>query len=110
MAKKLGQLRRKAGTKVACKDLASSLISRLQFYYEQLEDPAIRKGRLAKRCLRFQECRDEVDQIPKALQRAIIAKDNGDACSAISDAADGLKSMYRVEGFLKGAELMEQEE
>ena len=105
---KVGQLRRKPGERVSCRKLAARLIDQLRFYHEQLNDPEIREGRLASRCLNFVECKDELDRIPKALQRSLIAQREGQSCSAISDAADGLKAMYRVEGFLKGAELMEE--
>ena len=98
-------MRRKAGQRVSCGKLASSLIDRLKFYFEQLEDS--KDGRLASRCLNFRECAEELDAIPDALQRALISQREGHSCSAISDATDGLKSVHRVEGFLIGAELME---
>jgi hypothetical protein len=106
--KKVGQMRRKSGERISCKALAGNLISRLRTYYEQVSDPEIRQGSFAARCLPFSECREELDVLPKALQRALIAQREGHDCSAISDAVDGLRSVHRVEGFLKGAELMEE--
>jgi len=91
-----------------CGEVAIQMIDRLRFYLEQLSDPEIRKGNLGVRCLAFKECRDEIDQIEEHLDVARHEQQRGETCEAISAAASGLRSAYRVEGFIKGAELMEE--